>query len=283
MESAKRGREDEPQAAKVSRFSAAKYHNPIVPTYLPPEFILHDNGNALESFLLRATAADAKRLLDYNRPEEYFMRGAGEPLKVAPKYDLSGRRTNTYQQMLEDQRDKLDKDMQEKLKRVQAIMAAGSGLIAEREIVKKVYFTEEQMESRAYGAILGARGATHQKLEKETSTHIVLAGKGITDVRKKVNMRDEQRSAEMAEERPHCRITGTSEKSIQLAVQKVEWILSDDPEAIQFRDDNRRNLAMINGTYNAETWKATPIPGKDGQPGDAPAGDADVDDFLADL
>jgi hypothetical protein len=206
-------------------------------------------------FLTRAHLEDLKRMSERAPAEPYFMRRDGM-LNIPAKYDAHGRRTNTPQQILAERKDRILKDLADRFKRFHKQGATG-----EKEIVRKVFFTAHQMETKSYGAILGSRGATHQKLESETGCRIVLAGRGITDMKKAINLRHYDQSNEMALERPHCRITAPSESALQKAVERIEWILSDTPEAIRFRDDVRKRLAIDNGTYDPKTWQPTPIPG----------------------
>lgn len=255
---------------RVYRWSPAKYLNPQIPAYVPPEFVIFDGGLPLEAFQLRAEYEDLKRMVDKDICDMFFLRRHGI-VNIPPRFDRDGKRTNTTAALLVERRERVQRELTDRAKRFNS----QSATTGEREIIKKVYFTPDQMESRAYGAILGARGQTHQKLEKETKCHIVLGGKGITDMKKSINLKHIDKSEEMAEERPHCRITAPNESALQLALEKVEWILSDDPEAIRFRDENRKQLAMINGTYDAATWVPTPIPGQERGPG---AGEDEDDD-----
>lgn len=65
-------------------------------------------------------------------------------------------------------------------------------------------------------------------------------------------------AAAMAMEDPHVRITATNEHDLQVAAERVEWILSDDPEAIEFREKNRRRMAQVEGRYDPRTWVSSP-------------------------
>lgn len=65
-------------------------------------------------------------------------------------------------------------------------------------------------------------------------------------------------AAAMAMEDPHVRITASNEHDLQVAAERVEWILSDDPEAIEFREKNRRRMAQVEGRYDPRTWVSSP-------------------------
>lgn len=253
--------EEEPAAKKqrTERWSSTKYYNPSVPSYIPPEiFLVTSKGmTALEAFEIRAALEDARRLMENNLSNQFFLRGDGEVLKVEAKFDKNGNRSNTLEALLRERHMKLLKDLSDRLKRYHSAAAASTN----KEIIRKVRLSEEHMESKAYGAIIGARGKTHQDLEKETGCKIVLGGRGITDLKKKVNMKSEDALA-VADEPPHVKITAPNEAALQKCVERIEWILSDHPDAVAFREENRKNLAICNGTFNAETWVSSIQPGK---------------------
>eukprot|EP00672_Neobodo_designis_P026134 CAMPEP_0174828994 /NCGR_PEP_ID=MMETSP1114-20130205/1654_1 /TAXON_ID=312471 /ORGANISM="Neobodo designis, Strain CCAP 1951/1" /LENGTH=299 /DNA_ID=CAMNT_0016062727 /DNA_START=36 /DNA_END=935 /DNA_ORIENTATION=- len=281
------------EGAPASRWSDGKYFNQNVPSYVPSELIIFDNGAALDVFLQRAHIEDARRLSERaDDPSVYFLRRNG-PMHVEPRFDSAGNRVNSYAQLLKDKREALQKVFHERARRFNKTSYRG-----DREIVKKIFFTQKQFDEKAYGAILGSRGATHKMLERETNCRIVLGGKGITLGDKAINLRNYERTQEMMNERPHCRITAPSEAALQKAVERVEWILSDTPDAIRFRDKMRMQLAKDNGTFDAATWEPTPIPGQtttvagaakaagDAAAGGAAAGgdeDAELEDVFADL
>ena len=253
VEAVKREQLAKRAARPQSRWSpvGAKFSNPAVPNFLPPEYILFENGQALDAFVLRASMEDAKRLTENNLSDQWFLRRDGFPTKLEAKFNAQGQQINTHDRLLQASRSKLMNELMDRHKKFQTQQSA---MALEKDIVKKIYFTPEQFENKIYGAILGARGSTHQKIEKETHTKIVLAGKGITDAKKASSTVPADELRAMLEERPHCRITAKCETDLQQAVEKIEWIISDEPRAIEFRDENRRNLAIINGTYSADTW-----------------------------
>ena len=277
------------------RWSEDRYSNPQIPNYIPPEMFLLGNGAALYAFTTRATLTDTKRMLDRQAEDQYFMRRNGV-LKVTPKFDGSGRRTNSFAQILTEKQARLQRDFTDMAR---SVLNVPGGLNDSKQIVKKIYFTEKQLENKSHGAIIGARGATHQQLQRETRCKVVIGGRGMTDVIKEVNLRDRQNAEEMAQDRPHVRITAPNEKCLQDCVERIEWMLSDLPDAIKLRDDNRIKLAIANfGSYQpgrvileggqppaATTATAArgPAAGAAGVAATAAPGDEDLDDFLNEL
>lgn len=230
---------DEP-VKKVSRWSSTRYTNMHIPSYIPPEALVMENGQFLHAFLLRALDSDILRLLATDSAADYYVN-----LPLTPQYDAAGNRTNTPANLLEEKRRQLLSNLGKLLNAYTTIESGKS-----REITRKVYFTAEQMDTGAWGAIIGARGAVHQQLEKETNCRIVLAGRGITNPLKDLS----GNAAALAMEEPHARLTAESEESLQKAAERIEWILSDDPEAEDFREQNRRRTAQVEGRYNPRTW-----------------------------
>lgn len=246
--------------ARAERWTENKFHNPAVPSYVPPEIFLHNNGRTLDVFLLRAHFEDVKRLTDANSCDAYFQRQAG--FDPSPTFDGYGNRTNTPTALLNSLRDRLAGEMTQRSKEQKA------GTAHPKEIVYKHWLTPKQVDQRTYGALIGARGSTHQKLEKEFNVRIVIEGRGISDSRKKLNLMAGGMSA--ATEAPHVRITAPDEVCLQRALERVEFILSDHVEAQAFREENRKNLAIFNGKYNPDTWVSSiqvPTGGDDGGKG----------------
>lgn len=258
---------------KGSRWSETRYTNMEVPSYIPSEALVLENGQFLRAFLLRVLANDMQRMLATNTCEQYF-----HNISVEPTYDANGNRNNTPAMMLGEKR----LQVIDEIGRLNRTYVERDDQVKGRDVVRKIYFTQDQMDTGAWGAILGARGLVHQQLEKETKCRIVLAGRGITNP-----LKDSSPNAtSLAMEDPHVRVTATCEDDLQVAAERIEWILSDDPEAEEFREKNRRRMAQVEGRYDPRTW----VPGNVGksvgrrprEEETAPA-DAELDEFLEDL
>lgn len=271
--------------AKVprSRWSESRYTNIQVPSYVPPEALLHEEGQFIRAFLLRVMANDMQRLIATNSCPSYF-----QNIPLEPEYDANGNRTNTPENVLGEKRLHVMDDIGKLLRTY--VERADYAAAKSKDITRRIYFTAVQMETGEYGALIGARGLVHQQLEKETNCHIVLAGRGITNPLKDTN----PNAAAMALEDPHVRITATNEADLQKAAERVEWILSDDPEAVEFREKNRRRTAQVEGRYDPRTWmtladrKAAAAASKGGKREREPEPveeerDAELDEFLEDL
>ena len=219
----------------VNRWSTDVFSNPIVPSYIPPEALLHDRGEFAKAFAARALLHDINRLDESKQAAVFFAHK-----EITPEYDASGTRNNTPDDLLKLRKRQVVETMASMLKRHREEVLGQSGGNG-RDIVQKRFFRKEELD--LYGALLGARGKVHQELEKETGCKLVLAGRGITSLLTETSP-DAQR---MAQEDPHIRITAPNERALQLAYEKVDWILSDEPSAQQYREKNRRRMDHIEG------------------------------------
>ncbi|CUG92337.1 branch point-binding protein, putative [Bodo saltans] len=263
-------------------WSVCRYTNQNIPTYIPPEALLLEEGQFVKSFLLRCQLYDVYRVIETDTCEQYLShKGALEP-----EYDKNGNRTNTPEQVLQELKTKCMTELTEALKRHRDMVsgAAAAAAAVTKEIVFKRMFTVDEMQQGAYGAILGARGSVHQSLERETKCKIVLAGRGITDLKKDTS----EAALRAIDEDPHARITAPNEKALQECVQKIDWILSDDPAAHEFRENNRRKMAHADGKAyvpiprEAMMYQASKSGGASKRPREeeAPVVDQEINDFL---
>ncbi|KAG8348755.1 KH domain [Trypanosoma vivax] len=263
---------------RPSRWSTERYTNLYIPNYIPPELLIYDEGQFLKAFLLRVLSVDLNRFIETKRCDDYFIN-----LPIVPEYNSEGHRTNATEDLVAEKRLKV---MDELTNLLRLHSELGMQAKAPKEIMRKRFFTREEMENGAYGAILGARGMVHQELEQTTKCKIVLAGRGITNPLKDTSAN----AARMALEDPHVRITASSEQALQHAMQRIEWILSDDPEAQEFRENNRKRMAQIEGRYDPRTWVSS-VEKRGGSPQrrgwkrsrEEPELDADVQEFLDEL
>lgn len=229
--------------ASSSRWSTTRYTNTEIPSYVPAEAFTFLNGQFLRAFRLRAIVHDLQRLLKTQTCDQYFVN-----IPLTPTYDeTTGERNNTPYQLLSEKRVKAITELSSMHRLFDDRLSDTRG---GKEILRKIRFTKEQMDSGAWGAIIGARGMVHQKLEKEFQCRIVLAGRGITDPMKDSNFN----AVTWAYEDPHVRLSAASEQNLQAAAERIEWILSDDPEAVEFREQNRRRTAQVEGRYDPRTW-----------------------------
>lgn len=227
----------------VSRWSEARFHNLDIPTYVPPESFSYLGGHFMRALRLRAIIHDFQRILATDSSDQCYVN-----IPLIPSYNESGERTNTPHNLISEKRLKAITELSGMLSlfddRSNADIKAG------KEVFRKIRFTKEQVMLGAWGALLGARGAIHQQLEKQYNCRIILAGRGITDPTKDPSAN----AAIWALEEPHVRLSAATEDDLQAAAERIEWILSDAPEAAAFRELNRKKTAKVEGFYDPRTW-----------------------------
>lgn len=226
-----------------SRWSTARYHNLDIPSYVPPECFSYLGGHFMRAFRLRAVIHDFQRILATETCDACYVN-----IPLIPAYNERGERINTPHNLISEKRLRAITELSGMLslfdERSTAEMKGG------KEVFRKIRFTKEQVMLGAWGALLGARGAIHQQLEKQYNCRIILAGRGITDPTKDPSAN----AAIWALEEPHVRISAPTEEELQNAAERIEWILSDAPEAVAFREMNRKRTAKVEGFYDPRTW-----------------------------
>jgi hypothetical protein len=236
----------------TKRFTDAHYCNPNVPSYIPPEAFLYGDGRFADLFLMRARLDDMRRLKAAGLESLYFMRAGGE----LPR----GFRGSAGEE-LHHQREQRYKDFEtartrystEDAKRAENSGPAGGTRRGDKGgVTCKVMLTEQQVQSGTVAALFGYRGSTHKMLLRELNLNaLMVGGRGITDPRKqRPEVMSYQEAIVLAQEPPHVKLTASNESDLQRAVQRIEFFLSDDPEAINERETLSRRGAIENGfTY----------------------------------
>lgn len=255
-----------------SRWSECKYCNPQVPSYIPPELVLWGEGKPLQMLLARASIEDMIRLQNFHVQGLFFMRKDGE----LPE-DFKGRPDHTMYALLDERKNQFDLERQMTKEflaargvnsvtanRARRTGGAGGGgafgnleYTSDGKIVHRLFFTPQVMSTQRYAAIFGSRGATHRQIEKDTGCRIILGGRGITELKRVRRPQDFEDAKKLLQYEGHAMITAPSEKELKLAVQKIEWLLSDDPEAVAQRDELKRKAEKDAGYTSSKTATTT--------------------------
>ncbi|XP_078382007.1 splicing factor 1-like isoform X1 [Oculina patagonica] len=102
------------------------------------------------------------------------------------------------------------------------------------------------------GLLIGPRGNTLKKMEKESSAKIMIRGKGSIKEGKIHNGRKDGAANTGEDEELHALVTGPTEQSVQKAVAMIRDILRQGIEAPEGQNDLKRmqlrELAALNGT-----------------------------------
>jgi splicing factor 1 len=144
-----------------------------------------------------------------------------------PTYDAHGRRTNTrevrYRKKLEDERMRL---VERQIKLDPNYRAPAEYLMAKRQNsgrpTDKVYIpVKEFPEINFFGLLVGPRGNSLKKMERESGARISIRGKGsVKEGKGKPGHREEDETDEL-----HCLITADSEEKVQACVKLINSVI----------------------------------------------------------
>lgn len=166
-----------------------------------------------------------------------------------PVYDTQGRRTNTrevrYRKKLEDERVALV-EKQMKLDPNYRPPAEYHATKRNRQPMEKVYLPlKEFPEINFFGLLVGPRGNTLKKMERESGAKIAIRGKGSVKEGK-------GRGNDEDEEDMHCVITADDDAKIKLCIQLINKVIETAASTPESQNDHKRNqlreLATLNGT-----------------------------------
>jgi splicing factor 1 len=171
-----------------------------------------------------------------------------------PIYDANGKRVNTREQRAKD------KLMKERQKLVAEAMTMNPLFRPppdyqppSQKKTKKIYIPlREFPEYNFIGLIIGPRGNTQKRMERETGAKIAIRGKGSLKEGKvnKVQYQDDDAL--------HVLITADTEEQLQLAAEKVRELLVPIEEGKnEHKRQQLRELAEINGTLRDRGWNIT--------------------------
>ncbi|GAA5952363.1 hypothetical protein JCM21900_003792 [Sporobolomyces salmonicolor] len=179
--------------------------------------------------------------------------GARSP-SPPPTYDSHGRRTNTrevrYRKKLEDERMRL---VDRQMKMDPNFKPPTEYLMAKRQSsgrpTDKVYIpVKEFPEINFFGLLVGPRGNSLKKMERESGAKISIRGKGsVKEGKGRPGHFDDDENDEL-----HCLITADSEEKVQACVKLINSVIETAASVPEGQNDHKRNqlreLAALNGT-----------------------------------
>jgi splicing factor 1 len=167
----------------------------------------------------------------------------------APTYDAQGRRTNTrevrYRKKLEDERVRL---IDKQLKLDPNFKPPMEYAVAKRNMKpsEKIFLpVREFPEINFFGLIVGPRGNSLKKMERESGAKISIRGKGSVKEGK-------GKMADDNEEEMHCVVTADDEASVRKCIRLINLVIETAASTPEAQNDHKRNqlreLASLNGT-----------------------------------
>eukprot|EP00667_Euglena_gracilis_P011809 EG_transcript_12083 len=223
---------------EFTRWSAQRYIQDKVntPVYVPSELFWKAKGQAMKIFQIRALLNDMNRMGEDKNFEDYFRKKRAR--SPEPVYNTKGERTNTRERRFRDLKMKLVQD----LLNMSNLHHNRVTQIQKQKFQKCIYFTPEFLETTSFRIIIGPRGRTQKELEAETGAIIHVLGKGT-------GTRRVGKPQPGDDDDPHILITAATEEILHKAVDRINFILSDTPEAQAWKAQKLRELSIINGTF----------------------------------
>ncbi|KAI0787815.1 hypothetical protein C8Q74DRAFT_1254193 [Fomes fomentarius] len=229
-----------------SRWGDAKTEIPGLPTAINANGVsqAHLDNYAIH---LRLEEINRKlRLNDFVPPERE--RSPSPP----PTYDAHGRRTNTrevrYRKKLEEERIRLVDRAMKNDPNFRPPVEYHQMKRSQRPSEKVYIPVKEFPEINFFGLLVGPRGNSLKKMERDSGAKISIRGKGSV---KEGKARPEQ-YAEDAEEDLHCLVTADSDEKVMTCVRLINRVIETAASTPEGQNDHKRNqlreLAALNGT-----------------------------------
>jgi len=203
----------------------------------------------LDALLVRLRIEEITRKLTSGQYEEGIRERSPSP---EPMYDNMGKRTNTREQR---QKDKLNKERQKYVTEAMLMnplfRPPADYVPPSQKKSRKIYIPlKEYPEYNFIGLIIGPRGNTQKRMERETGSKIAIRGKGSLK-EGKLNKQQYQDDDEL-----HVLITADTDDQVDRAAIMVRDLLIPVEEGRNEHKKNQlRELAEINGTLrDNNTW-----------------------------
>ncbi|PPQ83443.1 hypothetical protein CVT25_007034 [Psilocybe cyanescens] len=253
----KRGRDESPvngdpkvdpnaPRKRRSRWGDAKTEIPGLPTAISAAGV---SQAQLDNYAIHLRLEEINRKLrlnDFIPPERE--RSASPP----PTYDAHGRRTNTrevrYRKKLEDERIKLVDRAMKNDPNFRPPVEYHQQKRSQRPSDKVYIPVKEFPEINFFGLLVGPRGNSLKKMERESGAKISIRGKGSV---KEGKARPDQ-YADDAEEDLHCLVLGETDEKVAACVKMINKVIETAASTPEGQNDHKRNqlreLAALNGT-----------------------------------
>lgn len=170
-----------------------------------------------------------------------------------PVYDNMGIRVNTREQRA---RDKLNQERQEIIAAIikKCPSYKPPADYKPPKLYKKLFIPMKQHPGYNFiGLIIGPRGNTQKRMERETGAKIVIRGKGSMKEGKLNQYRKDLKYDPGENEDLHVLVEADNQESLDKAVGMIEKLLVPDDEALnEHKKAQLRELAALNGTIREE-------------------------------
>ncbi len=176
-----------------------------------------------------------------------------------PRYDSSGKRTNTREVRMRESLMKEKERLIKELMKVNPTYQAPADYVKSKP-VKKIYLPKQTNPLYNYiGLIIGPRGNTQKQMEADTGCKISIRGKGAA----KEGSKNRASKNVDDDDELHVHITAEDEESVEKAAAMIEELLKPQDDALnEHKQKQLRELALINGTLREDEY--CPVCGEKG-------------------
>ncbi|KIY64575.1 splicing factor SF1 [Cylindrobasidium torrendii FP15055 ss-10] len=252
----KRGRDETPVGdpqvdanaprKRRSRWGEAKTEIPGLPTAISAAGV---SQRQLDNYAIHLRLEEINRKLRLN---DFIPPERERSPSPAPTYDSHGRRTNTrevrYRKKLEDERMRLVDRAMKNDPNFRPPVEYQQQKRSQRPSDKVYIPVKEFPEINFFGLLVGPRGNSLKKMERESGAKISIRGKGSV---KEGKARPEQ-FADDAEEDLHCLIMADTQDKVTACVKLINRVIETAASTPEGQNDHKRNqlreLAALNGT-----------------------------------
>lgn len=184
----------------------------------------------------------------------------------APTYNSKGQRTNTrelrYKNKFMNERDELILDLLQNVPEYEAPF----WYRRMKHITGKLFVpTEEHPEINFMGLLIGPRGNTLRRIERESGAKIGLRGKGSV---KGGNANSASSEKMLLEEPLHCQIVADTREQVakakKLCQEVIDKAIYSGPGENDFKRNQLKELAILNGTLREESEHICSLCGEKG-------------------
>ncbi|KAH8831523.1 splicing factor SF1 [Flagelloscypha sp. PMI_526] len=231
---------------RKSRWGEVKLDTPGLPTAISATGV---SQAQLDNYAIHVRLEEINRKLrlnDFIPPERE--RSASPP----PTYDGQGRRTNTrevrYRKKLEDERTRLVERAMKNDPNFRPPVEYQQQKRSQRPSDKVYIPVKEFPEINFFGLLVGPRGNSLKKMERESGAKISIRGKGSV----KEGKSRPDAYADDAEEDLHCLVLAETEEKVAACVRMINRVIETAASTPEGQNDHKRNqlreLAALNGT-----------------------------------
>ncbi|KAJ0402527.1 hypothetical protein P43SY_000790 [Pythium insidiosum] len=167
-----------------------------------------------------------------------------------PQYDANGKRTNTREVRMRAALERERQDVIAEMVKVNPLYRPPADFLRQK-LSRKIYIPIKEYPGYNFiGLIIGPRGNTQKRMEKETNCKIAIRGKGSVKEGSKGKKMHSDENDDL-----HVLITGEREEDLERAAKEVQSLLVPvDDMKNEHKQKQLRELALINGTLRDDDF-----------------------------